>query len=100
MDEHDPLMGVCTERKTESMGGEQREVNGNNRQFFSFSLCLSLFLSFILLSFFLLCSLTRTHIHTRTLSLLGQITIEIADDYQPSGHSITYIKDLLIISRK
>lgn len=104
MDEHDPLMGVCTERKRQrGMGGEQREVNGNNRQFFSLSLSFIL-LRFVCMYVCVLCSLThpstRIHIHTHTLSLLAQTTIEIDNDHPPSRHLNSYIKDFLLVRIK
>jgi hypothetical protein len=79
--EHDPLIGVCTIQERESIGGEQGEVNGNNRQFF-------LFLSFHSLASCFFVFFTKSDIYT--LSLLGQTTIEIDDDHQPVGHLITY----------
>jgi hypothetical protein len=83
MNEHDPLMGVYTEHKTESRGGGQGGVNGNNRQFSFFSL----FLSFSCVFFIMF-----TNSYTCTLSLLGQTTIEIDDDHQLSGHLIVIHK--------
>jgi hypothetical protein len=88
------LWACVPERKTQTMGGEQRGVNGNNRQFFFF------FFSFFHSLGFFFVMFTNSYIHTYTLSLLGQTTIEIDDDHKLSGHLFIYIKKLLIISIK